>query len=245
MAVRVRIIVALVMFAAGPALADWDPGDGHKMHFPQLPDPNGWDVDISFETIHPRMVADDWQCSQSGYVNDIHFWFSWCGDAEGEIEDVGLAIFSDDSSGSYSKPGDLLWDGIMELHIEAENFTVRHWGTGDPGWYDPHTATVLEHDHQDIYQMNVEGIIDPFYQEEGTTYWLVITMLVSDGQVGCKTSLDHFQDSAVWYSGNGWYELSDPLTSDPLDLAFVIAPEPTTLGLLMLGPLALLRRRRA
>jgi len=31
----------------GPVRADWDPGDGHKMHFPQLPDPEGWDVRIS------------------------------------------------------------------------------------------------------------------------------------------------------------------------------------------------------
>lgn len=30
-----------------PALADWNPGDGHKMHFPQLPDEDGWNVKSS------------------------------------------------------------------------------------------------------------------------------------------------------------------------------------------------------
>ncbi len=32
-----------------PALADWDPSDGHKMHYPQLPDPVGWDVKSRFQ----------------------------------------------------------------------------------------------------------------------------------------------------------------------------------------------------
>ena len=25
-------------------MADWVPADGHKMHYPQLPDEAGWDV---------------------------------------------------------------------------------------------------------------------------------------------------------------------------------------------------------
>ncbi len=36
--------IALVLLIAPAAIADWDPGDGHKMHYPQMPDPNGWDV---------------------------------------------------------------------------------------------------------------------------------------------------------------------------------------------------------
>ena len=43
-----RLIALLcVTLLAGPALADWDPADGHKMHFPQLPDEDGWDVKSS------------------------------------------------------------------------------------------------------------------------------------------------------------------------------------------------------
>ena len=54
---------------AVPALADWDIGDGHKMHYPQLPDPNGWDVNLT-----GNKVFDDWRCGGSGPVDDIHFW---------------------------------------------------------------------------------------------------------------------------------------------------------------------------
>ena len=31
----VLAILGMFLLAAPPATADWDPGDGHKMHFPQ------------------------------------------------------------------------------------------------------------------------------------------------------------------------------------------------------------------
>lgn len=37
------------------ALADWDITDGHKMHFPQLPDETGWAVNAT----QPLVLADD------------------------------------------------------------------------------------------------------------------------------------------------------------------------------------------
>ena len=41
---RTLLAFSCVALLAGPALADWEPADGHKMHFPQLPDEDGWDV---------------------------------------------------------------------------------------------------------------------------------------------------------------------------------------------------------
>ena len=51
----------------------WRPGDRHKMHFPQLPDESGWDV----RATRPVVLGDDWRCSETGWVKDIHFWGSW------------------------------------------------------------------------------------------------------------------------------------------------------------------------
>jgi len=42
---RLMITSLCVLFANSIAFADWAPGDPHKMHFPQEPDPYGWDVD--------------------------------------------------------------------------------------------------------------------------------------------------------------------------------------------------------
>ena len=58
---KIVTIAAVIGMIAVPVLADWDIGDGHKMHYPQLPDPNGWDVNIT-----NTLVFDDWQCGGSG-----------------------------------------------------------------------------------------------------------------------------------------------------------------------------------
>ena len=66
------VCVSVLLFGAPVALGDWDPGDGHKMHYAQLPKPGGWDVAFNFSRL-----ADDWECSETGPVKDIHFWVSW------------------------------------------------------------------------------------------------------------------------------------------------------------------------
>lgn len=220
-------IAVVFVIPGGVVLAHWDPGDPYKMHHPQLPDPNGWDLDFGAEV---PQLADDWQCTESGWVDDFHFWVSWQGDYNDSVTGVYAAIYADDRTGPYSKPGEELWS----LLIKAENFAVRYYGTGDQGWYDPNQGTYIEHDHADYYQINVTDINTPFYQEAGTIYWLGICV-TSEEQVGWKTSLDHFEDDAVWWNGSDWEELRDPITDESLDMAFVITPEPATLLLLTLG----------
>lgn len=76
-------ILLCVLALAAPALADWEPGDGHKMHFPQLPDPDGWDVRAS-----ALCMADDWLCTETGTVDDIHWWGSCQDGADCQIVDL-------------------------------------------------------------------------------------------------------------------------------------------------------------
>jgi len=239
------------------ASADWNPGDDHKMHWPQLPDPNGWDVNM---TNNP--LADDWRCSQTGPVDDIHFWVSWLGDLEGEIAGIELAIFSDDRSGDYSKPGDLLWSDFLA----AGQFQYRFYGEGLQGWYSPSDRLVLPQNHNNTYQINITNIAEPFIQQVDTIYWLGIKVnnapgIAAQPLLGWKTSISQpFEDDAVYwdsdYYTNGydrvdttvslgaWKELVDPFTGASLDLAFVITPEPTTMLLLTAGGILLVRKRR-
>ena len=45
----VGILVCTLLISTGTiAIADWDEGDLFKMHFPQLPYPDGFDVDWAF-----------------------------------------------------------------------------------------------------------------------------------------------------------------------------------------------------
>ena len=95
----VGIFVCTLMILASSSfvtMADWNPGDGHKMHFPQLPDEAGWDVyataglsDYGYPDI---CLADDWMCNESGPVTDIHFWGSWKGGITGTINGFQIAI---------------------------------------------------------------------------------------------------------------------------------------------------------
>ena len=61
------------------------------MHFPQLPDPNGWDVSL----MQPRIIADDWLCTGTGPVSDIHGWISVQEDADLIAESFNRGIYSE------------------------------------------------------------------------------------------------------------------------------------------------------
>jgi len=245
-----------VLISVGAAPADWSSGDPHKMHHPQLPDPNGWDVRITNsrrELTEPLewVVADDWKCSSSGPVTDVHFWVSRMQEVEDTIENVHLSIHSDIPAGTggetYSRPAD---PPRWQRDFGPNDFTMVDAGTGDQGWFDPPFDDWNEDDHQKFYQINIVDIPDPFEQVEGTIYWLDISVDLrgeaETGQLGWKTSTDHFNDDAVYWDmiDQKWVELRDPINNESLDMAFVITPEPATMMLLAIGGLVVLRRRR-
>jgi hypothetical protein len=242
------------------ALADWAAGDSHKMHFPQLPDPNG--LDVNFE--QPRMLADDWLCTETGPVSDIHFWLSHQGENPVAPLLLGLnvAIFENipATDGGFSRPGELLWSAGGPIPFGDEfDFATAPGGTGAQGWYDPYTGEYIPNDHDSYFQINLTNIKEPFTQKEGEIYWLGISIDTSAAD-GWKTADlskypppytgSHFEDDAVFrnLTDGSWRELHYPdghrLEGQSIDLAFVITPEPGSMGPLMLAGALLLSRRR-
>ena len=200
----------------------------HKMHYPQLPDPDGWDVIC----MPPWTLADDFRCTSNGTITEIKFWGSWKGDIPGDVQMVHLSIHGDipDPDGfgpQYSMPSNPpLWTyDVLQTEV-----TVSDPLYGDQGWLDPVQGPIRP-DHQQYYEYVVDIPPDQgFTQQVGTIYWLDIQVTVEGmgPQWGWKTSLTNWNDDAVYDPGDGtWYELIDSYTSESLDMAFVINGVPT------------------
>jgi len=195
-----------------------DVGANHKMHYPQYPDEDGWDVLAK----HPFILADDWLCTETGWVKDIHFWGSWFEGQAQRIDSFQIMIHEDipdpDGPGPlYSMPGVILWEQMVK------DFAVIPIASGIwQGWYEPPTELFWENDHDNYFQYNV--CLDEsrwFYQDEGTIYWLSISAFITDdeqpyGVWGWKSTEDHFNDDAVWSYNDppyNWVELYEPSLS--------------------------------
>jgi len=270
---RCLFAVIAFMFCAIPlaARADWDPcNPDPNTKFFQLPDTTGWDVKVTM----PMLLADDFVCTETGWVTGIHFWGSWKAGIAGEITRIHLSFHADIPAGEitpYSLPGQELWSKeIMVADVPAGSVTFRDEDAGVEGWYEPNTGEYSQYDHIGMTQVNV--FLDQMFPREElfiqdgapgnpVTYWLDIQVDVLDPAMtdfGWKTSLQHHgPDYAVWSDwepgmdkpwGDEWDELLDPVTGEGLDMAFVLTgipiPEPGVLVVAGLGVLALLRRSR-
>lgn len=273
--------VAVLMLLSTPATADWKPNNpddpknstNHKMHWPQMPDPDGWDVNCVF----PNRVADDFLCTESGPLSDIHLWFSLeRDDPDAQVLDsvewVYVAIRADDPDPDgpgpeYSKPadGDPLWEHRFFPDQGDIDTPVVYSEEGDQGWADPVKNIWRRPDHKTIYQANITRIPKPFIQQgspdDPITYWLELQVKMFDNSttdlgLGWKTALPRYdwQDDAVYWDDTtpgftpGWQELLEWGEGRSMNMAFVITPEPGTVVMLviagLMGLLAYARRRR-
>jgi len=109
---------------------NWEPGDPHKMHYPQLPDTTGWDVNATW----PVVLADDWRCTETGWIKDVHFWGSWRDGIQGYIQQFSLSIHEDIPAGTACidttwATGDCNGDGIP-LSVADLSYLIQYLFSG-------------------------------------------------------------------------------------------------------------------
>jgi hypothetical protein len=218
MKVKKTVCLILILFLSPMVYADWNQGDAYKMHFPQMPNPFGWDI-----CLHEQMVADDFTCTQTGPITDIHFWVSWMyNEPDWAGVSFNVQIWSNLPQGPCGggMPGQPLWTWYGD-----GNFTVRQPPEiGQQGWHCPATQVTSPQDHINYWQINITDIQETFTQEKGQTYWLVIRAYKRTWPpaVGWKTSLNRYQSCSLWsIDGMMWTPVNIPGVGT-VDQAFVI-----------------------
>jgi hypothetical protein len=221
----------------------------------QRPDvtPLGIDIRVDGSDGVPRVLADDFECTDFGRITDVHLWGSWKDDVKGEITSIHLSIHSDDPVGAggtepannYSKPDKLLW----ERDLGPELFVEKPYATMEEGewWWDPYSGVVIMPGDHRIWQVDIRVPKDGAFLQEGSpdkpvVYWLDVAVKTEGGQFGWKTRRwpAHFNDDAVMgVPGQPgapmvWRELrypdGHPLHPESLDMAFVITGDDTCTG---------------
>jgi hypothetical protein len=241
MARKLAVLFPVLLFAfVLAASADWDETEPAK--WVQLPDltSTGIDVNASYDYI----LADDFLCTEAGEILSVHIWGSWLYDylPHGmDPHDVKFTLsFHADipdslSPTGYSMPGDVLW----YREYQPGEFRARVWQSGiREGWMEPPDFYIFPADTV-CWQYNF--YLDGEFYQQGSpdnpiVYWLDVKAEPFDTEAwfGWKTSLDHWNDDAVWGIGyepylGPWYELIYPpgheLYGQSIDLAFVIVGE--------------------
>jgi hypothetical protein len=181
-----------------------------------------------------RILADDFFCGEEGPIYDIHFWGSWLWDEKGNIEFIHVSLHDDIPVGpmGWSMPGDLLWEmDFLPGQFKEELFYV----TPDGEWFwDPYTGFLMPSADKNIWQYDLEIPIELCFIQEGIpgagkVYWLDIWVKTDYGEFGWKTSIEHWNDDAVFWIDDPqifWWELrypdGHPFHPDSIDLAFGI-----------------------
>jgi len=217
----------------------------------QRPDLTATGVDVDNGWVQ---LADDFQCTQSGPITDIHIWTSFAADIAPQILNsltITLYIYSDvpdpnpGDPNDWSHPGYLLWSKtFLPGTYSAGLCTMVPQGEW---WHDPATNSWQFPGDTQVYQYDfLINEAEAFRQREGTIYWLGMKYQLEGANftMGWKSSLYHWNDDACWLDTSPdtpiWRELRygdrHPLAPASMDLAFAITgipgpvPDPDDFG---------------
>ncbi|MBN1361472.1 MAG: hypothetical protein JW993_12815 [Sedimentisphaerales bacterium] len=224
--------------AAQDGTCDWQRGDLHKMHWPQLPDLGASGVGVNLSGV---AAADDFRCSATGPVQNIHLWGSFLdnvlpenGPADLTVE---LSLYADvpGDEKTPSQPGELLWNQTFA----PGQYTVRAVHDGPGTWYEPTTAEYHAENRVQTFQYNFCADT-PFVQREGAVYWLSVNVPDVDTESSfawMSTGRQRRWNEAAVYlpeDSEDWLPLAyveeHPWADQALDLAFAVTNDEGTVS---------------
>ncbi|MCD4734454.1 MAG: hypothetical protein K8R53_00285 [Bacteroidales bacterium] len=205
----------------------------------------GMDVDATWDMVGfqpPHVLADDFLCDITGPLDNITIWGSWYHDHIPFMSDPDGVMFTlsihEDipdslSPTGYSMPGNVIW--FRDFH-PGEFTSFLYASNLAEGWFDPVQPYYEPFGDTQCWMYSFDLQPGEFIQE-GTAdipkvYWLDVQAQPFDQDPECrfgwKTSVDHWNDNAVWGVGmepyfGPWNELYHPATGEQLDMAFAIS----------------------
>ena len=204
---------------------------------PQTQPYQGFDVKDSRNGI---VLADDFQCTNSGPITDIHVWGSWLNDLHNanSITNFWIGIYSDvpavtnylNGQVTNSHPGTLLWWTNFPQGQFSENIYTNAYEY----FYNPTNNQIMGNDTVVYYYCFFPP--NPFQQQGSVTsptnYWLAIRAQLQPGDgtlYGWKSSAIPYHDPAVWgtvdatgFPSGNWQSMTNPNTQQPLDLSMML-----------------------
>jgi hypothetical protein len=228
------LVVAAAPLAAGQGgdCREWD-GLSHKMHWVQDVDAN--DHTSMIVSLGRVALADDFECTATGPVRDIHIWGSFLNNVlpggGSDSPTLELTIYADVPATEErgSRPGKPLWTRIFR----PGQYTTRQ-GYSGANWYDSESGN-LNLDHSaDLVQYDFCIKEEPFVQKAGTIYWLAVKDLSANPQdytFGWRITEAQWRwnDDAVYIENERWIAMNYPAglrhDGQTLDLAFGITAD--------------------
>ncbi len=211
------------------------------VQYPELQPSLSIDIDATKEEVwKPQVLADDFECTDTEPITDIHIWASWYHDfwPYGDANNVTfmLSIHEDLPIGDpenpypYSLPGELLWQkqfqpGDFDCSIYARDL-MEGWFVpcGEPPYYEDFADSICW--QYDFYIDEEEAFPQQGSTTEPVIYWLDVQAQPNNSlagtppepirsRFGWKTSREHWNDDAVWAVGEDppiepWNELLYP-----------------------------------
>jgi hypothetical protein len=222
----------------------------------QKPDTSeaGIDVDAYEDIWRPQILADDFPCTKTGPITDIHIWGSWYHDHPpfGDPTQVIFTLSIHENipandpryHNPYSMPGQVLWTKTFlpgQFGVTQYATTMEGWFVpcSKPQYYDPYADNICW-----FYSFNINPT-EAFIQQQGKIYWLDVQAqpMHEPGfpepiRFGWKDSTNHYQDNAVYAVGQEpigvpgpwqpmWYPPGHPYAGNKIDLAFRITTQGT------------------
>jgi hypothetical protein len=196
---------------------------------------------IDYDATLPFTVADDFQCTNSGRITDIHLWGSWLSDQVDLNATYTLAIWSDAPTNTdrpFSHPGNLVWSQVFP----PNTYTICPYTNAVEPFYNPGANVALGGSTNLYYLCFFPDPANIFRQSgsptQPTNYWLSVTVQSSSPAApidfGWKSSVDHYNDTAVQTTvafpppSASWTPFYVPTNGAHVDLAFKITTDTNT-----------------